>query len=322
MIRADVIVVGGGPAGSSCAWRLVRHGFDVLVLDRSPFPRVKLCGGLVTQEAARALELHETDYPHGWLWIDRFHFHWRGRRLPLPSPQISVRRVEFDHFLLRRSGARFEVHRVRRIERGGAGFVIDGTYTARFLVGAGGTACPVYRTFFREDGIRRKDLQITALELEFEHEVRERDCHFWFFEEGFPGYYWYIPKADGWVNVGVGALSESLARRQDGIRRHWERCVAKLRGLGWLDADVPEPGGHTDYLVDRPARPEREGAYLVGDAAGLATRDLGEGIRAAIESGIRAADAIATGRPYAVAGIARTSTPSLLKALLRRRWWR
>ncbi len=321
MRRVDVVVVGGGPAGAACATGLVHRGLDVVVLDRARFPRVKLCGGLVTQEAAAALGLHQADYPHGWLWIDRFHFHWRGLRLPLPSPQISIRRVEFDAFLLQRSGAELVHHRVQTIERQGGGYVVDGQWRADVVVGAGGTACPVYRTFFRELGLREKGLQITALELEFAHEVRERDCHFWFFEEGFPGYYWYIPKAEGWVNVGVGALAEPLKRAQDNIWRHWQRCLAKLQALGWLAGEVPQPGGHTYYLMGRPARARRDGVYLVGDAAGLATRDLGEGIRAAIESGLRAAAAIADGGDYRLDDLARTSWPALLRGLVRRRWW-
>jgi len=318
----DVIVVGGGPGGAACAGELVRRGLRVLVLDRAAFPRVKPCGGLVTQEAAAALGLREADYPHGWLWIDRFHFHWRGLRLAVPSPQISIRRVEFDRFLLERSGAEFVRHRVRQVTREGGRYVVDGRFRAEVVVGAGGTACPVHRSFFRDRTPRARGLQITALEAEFPCEPRERDCHFWFFEEGFPGYYWYIPKADGHVNVGVGALAEPLRRAQDGVWRHWQRCVEKLRRLGWLGDRVPEPDGHTYYLVDRPRAARRDGAYLVGDAAGLATRDLGEGIRAAIESGMRAAGAIADGGDYRLDDLPRTSWPALLRGLLRRRWWR
>ncbi len=48
MIERDVIIVGGGPAGSSCAWRLARHGVKPLVLDRASFPRLKLCAGWIT----------------------------------------------------------------------------------------------------------------------------------------------------------------------------------------------------------------------------------------------------------------------------------
>ena len=57
MQKADAIVVGGGPAGSTCAWKLREAGLDVLVLDRATFPRTKLCAGWVTPEALQDLEL-------------------------------------------------------------------------------------------------------------------------------------------------------------------------------------------------------------------------------------------------------------------------
>jgi len=318
--KVEVIVVGGGPGGAACAWALRRRGIDCLVLDRETFPRTKLCGGLVTQGAAHALGLKPSEYPHGWLWVDRFDFHFRRFTLPIPSPQISIRRLEFDAFLLQRSGVEVVPHRVRTIERRNGRYVVDGTFACDVLVGAGGTRCPVHRSFFREEELHDRARQITALEEEFPHEVRDRRCRFWFFEEGFPGYYWYIPKADGWINIGVGALAEPLKARQDSIWRHWERFTAKLRGLGLLDAGDRDPGGYTYYLRGRAKVPARDGVYLVGDAAGLATVDLGEGIGPAIESGLLAAEAIATGRPYVLDGIARQSAKTLALDLFRRRW--
>jgi flavin-dependent dehydrogenase len=62
MTSADVVVVGGGPAGSSCAWALARAGVDVVVLDRRPFPRDKVCAGWITPAVVRALHLDLDDY--------------------------------------------------------------------------------------------------------------------------------------------------------------------------------------------------------------------------------------------------------------------
>ena len=63
----DVIIVGGGPAGSSCARTLVRGGAQVAIVDRATFPRVKLCGGWVSTPIWDALALGPKDYPGG-LW--------------------------------------------------------------------------------------------------------------------------------------------------------------------------------------------------------------------------------------------------------------
>ena len=64
MRTVDTIIVGGGPAGSSCAWGLRRRGIDCLVLDRAAFPRLKLCAGWITPEAVRDLELEPKCFEH------------------------------------------------------------------------------------------------------------------------------------------------------------------------------------------------------------------------------------------------------------------
>ena len=62
MTTCDVLIVGAGPAGSSCARRLVQAGIDVVIADRAAFPRDKVCTGWITPETIDALELDLTDY--------------------------------------------------------------------------------------------------------------------------------------------------------------------------------------------------------------------------------------------------------------------
>ena len=59
----DAIVVGGGPGGSTAAWRLALAGLRPLVLDAAVFPRVKICAGWVTPEALADLEVDPDKYP-------------------------------------------------------------------------------------------------------------------------------------------------------------------------------------------------------------------------------------------------------------------
>ena len=123
-------------------------------------------------------------------------------------------------------------------------------------------------------------------------ELIDPDCHLWFLEHGLPGYAWYVPKADGYLNLGVGAMAEKLTRRGGDIRAHWQRLVDKAIGKGLIDQDPGQPGGYS-YFLRSPARNVRlENAFVIGDAAGLATRDMCEGIGPAVRSGIHAADAI------------------------------
>jgi flavin-dependent dehydrogenase len=292
----ETIVVGGGPAGSAAAERLRAAGMEVVVLDKERFPRSKLCAGWITPEVVTDLQLNLAAYPHGFLSFRRLHCHVRGLRLPVPCVQHSIRRVEFDAWLLERSGAEVVQHSVREIARAGDGYVIDGEFCCRYLVGAGGTACPVRRLLFDAAAPRVRDLQTVTLELEFPCDWRDPDCHLWFFEHGLPGYSWYVPKALGWLNVGVGAMATRLKARGETIRGHWQHVTREvLRRFGIV---VPaEPSGYS-YYVRGPVVGRSGNAFVTGDAAGLATRDLCEGIGPAVRSGQRAAAAILHGVAY------------------------
>ena len=214
MIEVDTIIVGGGPAGSSCAWRLRRHGIDCLVLDRAEFPRLKLCAGWVTPKVLRDLEIEPGEYPASFLTFDALRLSFWGLGITLKTKQHSIRRIEFDEWLLRRSGAEVITHNVRQIRSDGDHYVIDDTWRCRHLVGAGGTRCPVHRTFFRELAPRDEALQAAVLEEEFPCNWSDGTCRLWFFDHGLPGYSWYVPKAGGHLNVGIGAMAAKLKSRQ------------------------------------------------------------------------------------------------------------
>jgi menaquinone-9 beta-reductase len=298
----EVIVVGGGPAGSAAARRLRQAGREVLVLDKAAFPRPKLCAGWITPEVVADLELDIEAYPHRFLSFRRLQWHIKGLRLPVPCIQHSIRRFEFDAWLLERCGAEVVQHTVKDIQTDGNEFVIDSAWRCRYLIGAGGTSCPVYRTLFREQLGRDRALQTVTLELEFPWEWQDPDCHLWFFEHGLPGYSWYVPKARGWLNVGIGGMAARLKRRGEDIRQHWQYLAAKLERQ--FRITLPEEPTGYSYYVRGPLNPARVGnAFLTGDAAGLATRDLCEGIGPAIRSGQRAAQSILSGGAYALEGV-------------------
>jgi len=299
MQSCDVLIVGGGPAGSSAAWKLRAGGADVLVLDKERFPRLKLCAGWITPEVLEALELDIASYPHRFLTFDRLHLHMKGLHLRLPCVQHSIRRVEFDSWLLERSGAPVVQHVVRDIRAERDGYVIDDAFRCRYLIGAGGTRCPVYRTLFRELNPRASELQTVTLEHELEYDWQDPDCHLWFFDNGLPGYAWYVPKQHGWLNVGIGGMAERLKRGSRDIKDHWALFTGAL-GRRLTAGAQYDPAGYSYYLRGRVDVVRRDNAFITGDAAGLATRDMAEGIGPAVRSGVRAAQSILHGKPYSL----------------------
>jgi menaquinone-9 beta-reductase len=300
--HVEAVVVGGGPAGAAAAQRLKAAGVEVLVLDKERFPRHKLCAGWITPQVLEDLQLEASAYPHGFLSFRRLHFHFRGPRLGVPCVQHSIRRFEFDAWLLEHSLAEFVQHGVKDIRIDGDNYEIDGMFRCRYLIGAGGTSCPVRRSLFTQTAPRTRALQTVTLELEFPCEWQDPDCHLWFFDNGLPGYSWYVPKASGYLNVGVGAMATRLKQRGETIHQHWEYLASKLQSQ--FRINVPsDPTGYS-YYVRGFGEPTRIGnAFLAGDSAGLATRDLCEGIGPAIQSGQRAAHAIVTGTEYSLRGV-------------------
>ena len=312
MQTTDVLVIGGGPAGSSCAGRLRKHGVDCLVLDRQQFPRLKLCAGWITPEVVSDLGMDISEYPLSFLTFEKTVVHFFGMTFRLKSPQHSIRRIEFDHWLLQCSGAKVVRHNVRQIRKVDGYYVVDDEFRAKFLVGAGGTQCPVYRNLFREANPRVKELQALALECEFPWDWGDNDCHLWFFNRGLPGYSWYVPKSRGYLNVGLGAIAHRLKSRKDDIKHHWTPFVDLLKKVFALSDEQIRPGGHSYFLRGRADINRIGNAFVVGDSAGLATRDLCEGIGPAIRSGAEAADSIALGTEFELSSIAELSLPKNL----------
>lgn len=321
MTGAEVIVVGGGPAGSTCAWTLARAEKECLVLDAKPFPRDKPCAGWTSPRVFEALGIAPASYPCSLTRLDRIHFHVGGVRIPVATRQLAVRRCEFDDWLLRRSGVPVVHHRVREIVRNDDGFVIDGRFRCRFVVGAGGTSCPVYRSLFAGSAPRSPSSLVVALEAEVACEPLRRECHLWFFDRGLPGYSWYLPKEGGVVAIGVGGIATRV-RRAGGIRQHWDHLLRRLARLGLEVGSDYRPRGYSYYLRMRSPVVQLPGAFLVGDAAGLATLDMGEGIAAAVSSGAVAAEAITTGATYSVRSLPRYSIPHIIASRYQnRRLW-
>jgi flavin-dependent dehydrogenase len=312
MRETETIIVGGGPAGSSCARALIRAGRDCLVLEKEAMPRVKLCAGWITPKVLKDLAIDPTEYPHGILKLNQFKISLgaKHRIFHLPTKQFSIRRVEFDHWLLQRAGAEVVPHPVKGIERNGSQFIIDKKFTCRFLVGAGGSNCPVRKTFFGEHGGKK------VLTKEIEYPTAKKlgaACTLWIPFAG-KGYAWAVQKA-GAVNIGYGGLASGMNPSE--MPYHWKKFIALLENSGNSN-DEEHPPTSWFYFLNRPWKKitvKKNRAYIVGDAVGLATMDLGEGIGPAVESGILAARDILGTEEYFTSKITAFSIPGLLPYL-------
>lgn len=309
---ADVIIVGGGPAGSTCAWKLQKKGLDCLILDKTDFPRSKPCGGWLMPEVLEDLEIEPGEYPHSLMVFEHYNVHLKYFSLRLKSLQYAIRRPEFDHWLVRRAAVPVVNHRVREIREESGYYLIDDQYRCRYLVGAGGTNCPVYRSLFQTANPRSRELQAVTMVDEFTCARASGELHLWFSLNLMPGYGWYVPKGNNIVNVGIGTLTPRLQKQDDSLKHEWDRLVEKIAALSLITDHRYKPRGYVYYLRGKVETARLGNALLVGDAVGLATRDMAEGIGPAVKSGLQAAAAISNGAEYDLRHIKKYSSGNRL----------
>jgi flavin-dependent dehydrogenase len=299
MTTCDVLIVGGGPAGSTCAWALHRAGVDVVVVDKAIFPRDKVCAGWITPQVVTDLRLDVDEYRRSRTFqpFTSFRVGLIGSDVYVDTAydgpvSFGIRRCELDDYLLHRSGARLCLGAtISNLRRDGGVWTINGTFTAPMLVGAGGHFCPVARML---NSAHHGTSLVVAQEAEFEigpssgssfATLPERPELY--FSPTFDGYGWCLRK-ENHVNIGFGHLD----------RRQLPKATTEFEAFLTAEHRIPFSAarhwkGHAYLISGEPSRRLVDDAVLlVGDAAGLASPQSGEGIRSAVESGLIAAATI------------------------------
>jgi flavin-dependent dehydrogenase len=268
-------------------------------MDKANFPRDKTCAGWITPAVIELLDLDVPDYRQHHVFqpvtgfrtglmggpvIDTRHDH---------AVSYGIRRCEFDHYLLRRSAARLrQGEALERLERQRDGWLVNNSLKSPLIIGAGGHFCPVARFLGAAPG--RSELAVTAQESEFALDPSWQPPHpgeagvpELYFCRDLKGYGWYMRK-DGYLNIGLGREGEP------GLARQVAAFCAFLQEAGRIPAGLrPRFQGHAYLLYQHTRRTlMADGVLLIGDAAGLAATQSGEGIRPAIESGLLAAATI------------------------------
>ena len=331
---ADVIVVGAGPAGATTAYYLAQAGLDVLLLEKSAFPRDKVCGDGLTPRAVKQLTaMGITFEDEGWIKNHGLRIIGAGTRLELPWPEL----VEYPSFGLVRTRYDFDQILADRAVLAGAqvmwrtnvtGPVIDErtnrivgvhakdpdrepvTYRAPLVVAADGNSSRLSVAM----GIRKRDDRPMGVAVRTYFESpRHDDDHLESWLELWdrsgdkdvllPGYGWVFGVGDGTSNVGLGVLNTSEAfGRTDykDVMRRWVETMPAEWGIseetisGDITAAALPMAFNRQPLYDR-------GLLLVGDSGGMVNPFNGEGIDYALEAGHAAAETIvqALARPTA-----------------------
>jgi len=301
MDSCDILIIGGGPAGSSCARALRRAGLDIVIMDKKSFPRTKVCAGWVTPAVIDTLEINIEEYAKGRTLQPIKGFRLSvlgGKEVEFCYEQVAsfgILRLEFDDYLLRRCEARMKLgESFKTIARSGMGWLVNDSIEARLVIGAGGHFCPVARFMGAKE--RGPELVVAAQEVEFELtqdqiarcKVRPEIPELYFCED-LKGYAWAFRKGN-FLNIDLGREDNNS------LSEHTQKFLNFLKSSGRVPQESPDQfHGHAYILYGHTQRELlADGLMLIGDAAGLAYPQSGEGIRTAVESGMLAAQTILT----------------------------
>jgi len=344
---ADVIVVGAGPAGASTAHHLAQNGHSVILLEKSTFPRDKVCGDGLTPGAVR--ELISMGVPmeraDGWMRNKGLRVIGGGQEILLPWPETA----SFPNYGMAKARAGLDAALARHAQRSGAdlreatsatGPVLDersgritgvtvrttnpdgsrgevATLRAPVVVDAGGVSARIATAM----GITRAENRPMGVAVRtyfrsprHDDEWMESQLELW---DGprersnlLPGYGWIFALGDGTVNVGLGSVSSTArATKLDykDLFRTWMRNAPE----SWEFTPENQVGelrsAALPMAFNRKPHYSR-GLLLAGDSGGMVSPFNGEGIGYALMAGRIAADVIAQ-------ALARTSGDGHEKAL-------
>jgi len=325
--QAQVIVVGAGPAGSAAAYHLANAGIDVLLLEKSGFPRDKVCGDGLTPRAVKQLVSmgFDLDQP-GWQRNKGLRIIGAGHRIELPWPDLAtyppfgmVRpRMELDELLARhaqKAGARLlERTAVTAPVRDRSGSIVgvtakpvddrgrkvgdEITFSAPIVIASDGVSARLATSL----GITRRENRPMAVAARAYYKTPMHDdewmeswLELWDGKPGesnqLPGYGWIFPCGDGTANVGLGILDTSKAFRDFNPKDSMRKWLANTsEELGFRDENLVGEIRSAALPMGFNRKPHySRGLMLVGDSGGMVNPFNGEGIDYALEAGHMAA---------------------------------
>ena len=296
----DIIIVGAGPAGSTLVAYLEQYGYSIAVIDKSTFPRDKICGDAIPGRAVRILEAIS---PATKARFEAFQAKRLSKGAKAIAPSGSAfslyfktrgyisKRIDFDQFLFEEAQLNtnahffmgYQINQIQQLEDSVSIDFKDSTdqLKAKLLIGCDGANSVVARQLQGRKvnlahhcgGVRAyyKNLNFTE----------EQMMEFYFLKDYLPGYFWIFQLEENWYNVGFGMLSKDIKEKQINLRKSLDTIIREVPKLQSIFKDAEQVGPVIGFglplgSMKRPISGNR--FLLCGDAASLIDPATGEGI--------------------------------------------
>ncbi len=312
--QADIIIIGAGPAGTTCALQL-RHAphLRVILLDKATFPRTKVCGDAIGGHSMKLLAKHCPELVEDFRTFPLktrtrqtqfFVNHQKPFLIKWVNEAYCCTRTDFDNFLFQgvKKYAKnveivegFSVHQIEQNTEGVTVFNKDASksYSAKIIIGADGAHSVVAK-------------QLTDTRMEHHHHsaavrtyfegvtaMDENTTEVYVSKAFTPGYFWVFPVSETVVNVGFGMLSEEVSKRDINLRKALFEFIEETPVLKAKFNSAKQIGKIEGFglpMGTRQVPMSGDGFLLTGDAASLIDPASGDGIGNAIASGIFASE--------------------------------
>ena len=308
--KFDVIIAGAGPAGSTCALALKDAGLKVVVVEKSSFPRDKVCGDAIPGRAVKILKSIDPEYGIAMRSLAEKYetrstaLHYDRRQLIInwAGEAYTSPRIHFDNFLFglmqRHAGATIITGDSPQQLIRSDGDVLLSLASGRrlqspLIIGADGAHSFVGRSFCSHAIARDHHVASVRAYYSGVQGLDENTNEVYFDKRYLPSYLWVFPIPGGLANVGFGMLSAEIVRRKINIKQAFYAFINNVPALREKFSTARQEGSLEGFglpLGSLKVQMSGDNFMLAGDAASLIDPITGEGIGNAMLSGKLAAE--------------------------------
>ena len=313
----DIIIVGAGPAGCSCAYQLSGKGLKIAIIDKDVFPRDKICGDAISPDVVNQFYRMDSELGENFKQFpikkasDGIRFFAPNyssldisftKSKHTDSPAYIVKRVAFDNFFFNQISNLPDIdilleHKVQKIEIANETVFLETdktTIKGKVIIGADGANSIVRKRLINNKidrehhsaGLRQYYENVTGF-----HDKNHIELHF--YKDILPGYFWVFPLPNNQANIGIGILSSEVSKKKINLKEKFADIIEnhpniKHRFKNAKPLESVKGFGLPMGSIKRACSGNR--FLLLGDAASLIDPFSGEGIGNAMRSGRIAAD--------------------------------